>query len=426
MTLKRWLTNPLFLTIWCMAASFGTYACMYGFRKPFTAATYDTDPFEPGVKASLVAAQVFGYMLSKFIGIKVISEMTAERRAVVLLGLIGLAELALVAFGLVPQPFKIVCLFLNGLPLGMVYGLVAGFLEGRRLTEAFVAGLCASFIFASGFVKSVGAWLLQSGISETWMPAIAGLIFLLPLLLFVGMLAQIPHPTEADVIHRAPREPMTRSDRLAWIQRHGLGLGCIIVGFLLITILRTLRDDFAVELWTALGTEGEPDIFAKSETIVAVAVTLLSGLVVIIQNNHRALLTSLAMGIVGFGIVAFALIGLQNGTLSGFLFMVLTGLGLYLPYVVVHTTVFERLVALTRDKGNMAFLMYLADTVGYLGYVILMYAGGLFKSETALLQRYQTICWTVATFGILSFLCAMIVYRRPPKSANKHPEQKVV
>jgi len=62
----------------------------------------------------------------------------------VLLGLIAVAELAWVLFGLLPRSFGISCLFLNGLPLGMVFGLVLGFLEGRQLTEAFVAGLCAT------------------------------------------------------------------------------------------------------------------------------------------------------------------------------------------------------------------------------------------------------------------------------------------
>ena len=392
---------------------------MYGFRKPFTAATYETDPFEPGIKASLVGAQVLGYMLSKFIGIKVISEMTAERRAIALLGLIGVAQLALVAFGLVPPSLKMACLFLNGIPLGMIYGLVVGFLEGRRLTEAFVAGLCASFIFASGLVKSVGVWLLLRGFSEAWMPATAGMIFILPLILFVGMLTQIPKPSAEDLEERAPREPMTGADRWGWIRRHGLGLGCVIIGFLMITILRTLRDDFAVELWSALGTSGEPSIFALSETLVMVMVTVIAGVVVIIRNNHRALLTSLAMGIVGFGLVVFALLGLKSDSLTGFHFMVLTGLGLYLPYVVVHTTVFERLVALTRDKGNMAYLMYLADSAGYLGYVALLFFGGFLKSETALLERYQTICWAVAIVGILSFLGALLVYRRAPLTANR-------
>ena len=52
--------------------------------------------------------------------------------------------------------------------------------------------------------------------------------------------------------------------------------------------------------------------------------------------------------------------------------MVLMGLGLYLPYVAIHTTVFERLIAMTRERGNLGFLMYLADAVGYLGYAVVM------------------------------------------------------
>ena len=50
-------------------------------------------------------------------------------------------------------------MFINGLPLGMVFGLVMAYLEGRRQTEMLAAVLCASFIVSSGFVKSVGKWL---------------------------------------------------------------------------------------------------------------------------------------------------------------------------------------------------------------------------------------------------------------------------
>ena len=75
-----------------------------------------------------------------------------------------------------------------------------------------------------------------------------------------------------------------------------------------------------------------------------------------------------------------ALAGLQQSWLDGFTFMVLMGLGLYLPYVAVHTTIFERLIAMTRERGNLGFLMYVADAVGYLGYAALMIAKGLFPS----------------------------------------------
>ena len=67
--------------------------------------------------------------------------------------------------------------FLNGLPLGMIFGLVLAFLEGRKCTEALAAGLCASFIVSSGVVKSVGRWLIvNQGYSEFEMPWITGLI----------------------------------------------------------------------------------------------------------------------------------------------------------------------------------------------------------------------------------------------------------
>jgi len=148
----------LALSLWCVAAAFGTYFCMYAFRKPFTAAEYGGYALAGWeFKTVLVATQILGYTISKFIGIKVIAEMDARRRAVAILVLIGSAQAALLLFALIPAPYNFVCLFFNGLPLGMVFGLVLGFLEGRRMTEALNTGLCASFILADGVTKSVGA-----------------------------------------------------------------------------------------------------------------------------------------------------------------------------------------------------------------------------------------------------------------------------
>lgn len=41
----RWLRHPGVLAAWCVVAAFGTYASMYGFRKPFTAAAYEGTPW---------------------------------------------------------------------------------------------------------------------------------------------------------------------------------------------------------------------------------------------------------------------------------------------------------------------------------------------------------------------------------------------
>ena len=144
--------------VWALLSAFGTYFCMYAFRKPFTAAGFDEIAFMGiPLKSLFVTSQILGYTISKFLGIKVISEMPPQNRAKTLLLLIGAAELALVLLAVVPTPWNALFMFLNGIPLGMVFGLVMGFLEGRRITEALSAGLCTSFILADGATKSVGA-----------------------------------------------------------------------------------------------------------------------------------------------------------------------------------------------------------------------------------------------------------------------------
>lgn len=71
--------SKLFFIAWCMLAAFGTYFCMYAFRKPFTAGTYaGINLWDIHYKTILIISQVFGYMFSKFIGIKVISELRAS------------------------------------------------------------------------------------------------------------------------------------------------------------------------------------------------------------------------------------------------------------------------------------------------------------------------------------------------------------
>src|SRR5262245_44940423 len=196
---------------------------MYAFRKPVPAGTFaDVTLWGIGYKTVLVTSQVLGYTVSKFLGIKVVAEVSPRRRVVLLLGLIAAAQFALLLFALTPPPFNFVWLFCNGVPLGMVFGLVLGVLEGRRHTEALAAGLCTSFIVADGVTKSTGTFLLQQGVSEYWMPFAAGLLFVPPLLLFAGMLARVPAPSPRDVAARSERTPMSGPERRQFFRRYAI------------------------------------------------------------------------------------------------------------------------------------------------------------------------------------------------------------
>lgn len=391
---------------------------MYAFRKPFTAAAYGDSYFGIDFKTILVSSQVLGYTVSKFLGIRVTSALTGHHRALGILVLIGLAELSLLLFATVPKPYSAICLFANGLPLGMVFGLVLGYLEGRRSTEALTAALCVSFILADGFTKTVGAYLLSAGIQEEWMPATAGVIFLTPTLLFVWMLTQVAPATEADVAARGERTPMTSQDRRELFWRYAPGLTMLIVIYLLLTILRSMRADFAPEIWAGLGTTGKPAVFTTSETAVGIGVMLVIGSTVLIRNNRTAFFASFGVCALGFALVLLALAGLRAEMLSGFQYMVITGLGLYFPYVAIHATVFERLMAMNRDRGNIAYLMYLADAFGYLGYVGVMLTKNIVVRSHDSFDLYIQASWLI---GVLCLFligpCAWYFYRHSSQRA---------
>jgi hypothetical protein len=136
---RRPANHPLQLYL-AASAAFCTYFCMYAFRKPFTAATFEELEFYgTGLKSALVLSQLLGYMLSKFIGIKVVAELRGDNRGKAIVCLIALAQLALVGFAFVSVPLKVAMLFLNGLALGMVFGLVLSLLLTNLLMIAFLA-----------------------------------------------------------------------------------------------------------------------------------------------------------------------------------------------------------------------------------------------------------------------------------------------
>lgn len=414
---SAWLVNA-----WAILAAFGTYFCMYMYRKPFTVAAFKQEDLAPGFggdwdqKAVLVSAQVIGYLVSKLVGIRVVSEAGPERRAWTILLLILAALGSLFLFAIVPSPWHVVCMFLNGLPLGMVFGLVLGSLEGRRLTEALAAGLCASFILAGGVAKTVGQQVMDAtqqrlgwnlAESERWMPFLSGLLFFLPICFFLWMLHQIPPPTLQDQTVRSPREPMRKEDRWHMVRTYAWGIGAIASMYLIVSILRSFRDDFAREILTGLGAKIQSSDYANIDFWVMLVATIANASAVLVKDNRTALRLAFATCAMGFFLILLSVLGHRFWIeISPTALMVCIGAGLYLPYVAVHTTVFERIIACTRDRANVGFMMYVADSVGYFGYAILILSKNFFVGsipETSFASVFLTTC-LLGSIGSILFV----------------------
>ncbi|CAN5369739.1 DUF5690 family protein [soil metagenome] len=395
------------LSVMAAVSAFGTYTCMYSFRKAFTAGMFTGHQyFHVDYKVWLVIAQVLGYCASKFYGIKFISEVKGNKRGITILMLIGISWLALLAFAFVPAPYNIIFLFVNGFPLGLIWGLVFGYIEGRRTTEFMSAVLCCSFIFGSGFVKTVGRTLLQVlPINDFQMPFLTGAVFALPLLLFIFLLELMPAPTAEDIRLRTERAPMNADDRKKFLLRFLPGIILTLVVYVLLTIMRDVRDNFGVEIWRSLGVKGNA-VFASTDAQISLMVLAVMSLLIVVKKNLLAF-SIIHMLVIG----GCVLIGLSTALFSMQIigptaWMTLTGLGVYLGYVPYNGFFFDRLIAAFQYKSNVGFIIYVSDSLGYLGSVVLMMVkefgrphiswGDFFKEGVVFVAIIGGVCATLS------------------------------
>ncbi|PQA54561.1 DUF5690 family protein [Siphonobacter curvatus] len=414
-TLSRKRVTPSWLvSLVAGLAAFGTYSCMYAFRKAFTAGTYSTLQLGPlDYKVWLILAQMLGYTLSKFYGIRFLAQRRPQQRIPTLIALLSMAGLALLGFALCPVPYNIVFLFLNGLPLGMIWGLVFSFLEGRRHTELMGAVMAISLIFASGLVKTVGLLLIRwGGISEFWMPFLTGLVFSVPLAGCLYVLSQIPAPSAEDKRLRTERRPMNRTQRRLFIRQFLPGIVLTVLVYTLLTVARDIRDNFEVEIWQRLGYGNQPGIYTQVDGPVALSVLLLLSLLILVRNNLKAFSLIHLMIIGACLLMGFATLAYNAGQLSGLHWMALSGLGLYLAYVPYNAIFFERMLATFREKGNVAFVMSLADSFGYLGSVGVLCLKEFSQEGLSWGQFYNQILLFVALSGAVLALASLYYFRK--------------
>jgi hypothetical protein len=427
---------------------------MYAFRKPFAAATFSGLHFfgsNVQLKTALVISQIIGYALSKFIGIKVCSEASGTSRAKLLIWLIGWAQAALVVFAICPPNWRVIPIFLNGLPLGMVWGLVVSYLEGRRTSELLLAGLSCSFIVSSGIVKDFARALMDGliadwfrgipvigtlaqhwggKVSEAWMPAATGFFFIIPFLISVWMLNQIPRPDAVDVKERVERKPMDRHDRLAFVREFALGIFLICTAYFFLTAYRDFRDNYQVELLNGLGYPYEQNktIITRVETLVAFGVLVALALLNIVRENRRGLIAAFGVMAGGTALMGISTLLLDAKLISGFWWMALIGLGSYLAYVPFGSLLFDRLIASTGVVGTAVFAIYVADAVGYTGSVGVQLFKDLAESGTSRLAFFKSYTYFLSVLGTVCLISGCVYFLRRQKQAADvriRPEEKL-
>jgi hypothetical protein len=364
-------------------------------------------------KIWLVMSQTAGYTLSKFFGIKFIAELKHKNRTLSILKFIGIAWIALLFFAIVPPPFNIIFLLINGFPLGIIYGLIFSYLEGRKSTEFLGAALSSSFIFASGFTQSAGKFILiRWNVDQWWMPWVTGLVFLLPLLIFTWLLEKTPQPTKEDIVLRTQRKPMNRKERIEFIKTFFPGLLMLLIVYVMLTIIRDYRSNFADNIWKETGFANNISLFTKTEIPSSILVLVIMSLLVYVKKNIRALLINHFLIIMGFVLSLSGTLLYIYNQISPVWWMTINGIGLYMGYVPFNCMLFERLIASFRYVSTAGFIIYVADSFGYLGSDVLLLIKNFGNANISYSDFFVKMIFGISALGTGLTIFSSIYFRK--------------
>jgi hypothetical protein len=407
--------NKLTISLYAAVTAFCFYAAVFAFRKPFTIATFGGQKFG-GIEYQtlLIVSQAIGYMCAKFYGIPFISSLNLKNRWRIVLVLVCVIWGSLLLFAVLPAPWGIPCMLINGFPLGLMWGLVFSYVEGRTTTDFIGSALAVSFIFSSGFVKSIGKYILLNWqVTEQWMPFVTAALFVVPLLILLYALERIPPPDAEDFASRSQRTPMNNIQRIGFVNQYFTGVAALLTGYLFLTIVRDIRDNFMGNFWNEMGQANNASIFSSTEVPVTLCVLVFMGAMVFIKR-HALVLRLMHWVIVGGCLLSAASTWLfLQGELSAYWWMVLIGLGLYLAYIPFNSIYFDRFIAAFKIQGNVGFLIYTADSAGYVGSVGVMLMKAAFSDDIQWSEFFPVVvivCSLIALFGFL--LMGMYVFRR--------------
>lgn len=410
-TNQKHLSDAL-LILWAGGAALLSYSLVYALRKPYTAASFEGLTFMGSdYKVAVTTIQILGYVIAKFFGIKIISELKKENRFRFFVGSAILAELALVGFGLLEAPYNVAAMFVNGLSLGCMWGVIFSFIEGRKVTDILASLLGVSMVFSSGVAKSFGLFAMnEMQIDQFWMPAVIG-GFALPLLVFMGyMLKRLPQPTAEDIALRNERVVLDGKGRVALFRKYAPILTLLFIGNFMLLVLRDIKEDFLVNILDMSNQSSW--LFARIDTIVTLIILGIFALFAFFRSNIRALLWLITLVIAGCLTMTYVSFHYETLDLKP-VTLFIQSLSLYIAYLTFQTIFFDRFIACFRIKGNVGFFIALIDFIGYLGTVTLLSTKEFLNIELEWFALFNHIAGFVgATCSILFIVASILIHRK--------------
>jgi Family of unknown function (DUF5690) len=208
---------------------------------------------------------------------------------------------------------------------------------------------------------------------------------------------------------------MTGKERVKYTLTFAPGLVLLVLTYMLLTAFRDFRDNFSAEIWQSLGYGNKPGIFTFTESIVAITVLIVIASLMVIKNNFKAMVINHLIVLIGMVTVGVSTLAYEHKLISAPTWMILIGMGLYFGYIQFNSIFFDRLIATFRYVSTVGFLIYLADSFGYLGSVGVLLFKEFGNAELSWLEFFISSGYVLSIAGsiliVLSLLYFVLKYK---------------
>ena len=121
----------------------------------------------------------------------------------------------------------------------------------------------------------------------------------------------------------------------------------------------------------------------------------------------------IAVGMILIGVANYLF---EQSVISPMIWMTLIGLGLYLGYIPFKSIFFDRLLAAFDYTGTVGFIMYVADSFGYLGSVGVLFFKEFGYAKLSWLNFFLSGGYIVSFIGTILIAGSMIYFHYKHKT----------
>jgi hypothetical protein len=190
----------------------------------------------------------------------------------------------------------------------------------------------------------------------------------------------------------------------------------MIAYYMVLPACRDSRDNFAPELWTSFGYGTPPTLFAVTELIVGVVVLIPMGLFVLIKSHIRTFIAYHLLIIAGMLVTTLCAFLHSIKSLDGLYLITISRIALFCAYVPFGCVIFDLLIATFRIKATSGFLIYLADSLGYLSSVAVLLVKNFAVPDWPWDRCFVYMSFGVAAIGVVCMLLSLTYFVRRYKT----------